>query len=239
MNIDVVIPALNEELSVGDVVRSFAGRVREVLVADNGSRDRTAEVARDAGARVVSAPARGYGNACLAALAVLQPGCDVVVFTDADGSDDPSDLDKLVEPIAADEADLVIGSRVRGNLEPGALTPQQRIGNALAANWLRVRFGQPATDLGPFRAIRKSSLDALRMTDPNYGWTIEMQVKAARRGMRYSEVPVNYRRRKAGVSKVSGTLRGVAGASAKILGLLAYYDVVERSTLAQLLWRRR
>ncbi len=238
MNVDVVIPALDEELSVGDVVRAFKGRVREVLVADNGSRDRTAEVAREAGARVVSAPARGYGNACLAALAVLRPGCDVVVFTDADGSDDPADLDRLIAPIASGDAELVIGSRVRGNLEPGALTPQQRIGNALAARWLRLRFGQPATDLGPFRAISKTALDALGMTDLNYGWTIEMQVKAARQGMRYSEVPVSYRRRKAGASKVSGTLRGVAGASAKILGLLAYYDVVERSPLAQRLWRR-
>ena len=238
MNVDVVIPALDEESSVGGVVRSLTGRVREVLVADNGSRDRTAEVARQAGARVVSAPARGYGNACLAALAALQPGCDVVVFTDADGSDDPADLEKLVAPIVAGEADLVIGSRVRGVMEAGALTPQQRMGNALAASWLRLRFGQPATDLGPFRAVRKDALDRLHMSDPTYGWTIEMQIKAARAGLRYVEVPVAYRRRKAGTSKVSGTLRGVAGASAKILALLAYYDVVERSTLAQRLWRR-
>ncbi|HSI03036.1 MAG: glycosyltransferase family 2 protein [Myxococcota bacterium] len=238
MNVDVVIPALDEEPAIGDVVRSFIGRVREVVVADNGSRDRTAEVAREAGARVVSAPRRGYGNACLAALAELAPGCDVVVFADADGSDDPADLDGLVAPIVSGEADLVIGSRVRGVMEAGALTPQQRMGNALAATWLRWRFGQPATDLGPFRAVRKESLDRLHMSDPTYGWTIEMQIKAARAGMRYTEVPVAYRRRKAGTSKVSGTLRGIAGASAKILGLLAYYDVVQRSALAQRLWRR-
>jgi glycosyltransferase involved in cell wall biosynthesis len=238
MNVDVVIPALDEESSVGDVVRSFAGRVREILVADNGSRDRTAEVALAAGARVVSAPRRGYGNACLAALAVLAPGCDVVVFADADGSDDPADLEKLIAPIASGDADLVIGSRARGAVEPGALTPQQRMGNAVAAMWLRWRFGQPATDLGPFRAVKKDVLDRLRMSDPTYGWTIEMQIKAARAGMRYVEVPVAYRRRKTGVSKVSGTLRGVAGAGAKIVGLLAYYDLVQRSALARWLWRR-
>ncbi len=238
MNVDVVIPALDEELSVGEVVRAFAGRVRQVVVADNGSRDRTAEVAREAGAFVVSAPRRGYGNACLAALAALEADCDVVVFTDADGSDDPADLEKLVAPIAAGHADLVIGSRVRGVMEAGSLTPQQRMGNALAATWLRVRFGQPATDLGPFRAISKRALDALRMSDPTYGWTIEMQIKAARLNLRFVEVPVAYRRRKAGVSKVSGSLRGAAGAGIKILGLLAYYDIVQRSTLAQRLWRR-
>ena len=238
MIIDVVIPALDEESSVGQVVRAFKGRVRDVVVADNGSRDRTAEVARAAGARVVSAPERGYGNACLAALGQLHSGCDIVVFTDADGSDDPADLDQLVAPIASGEADLVIGSRVLGVMEAGALTPQQRMGNALAASWLRLRFGQPATDLGPFRAIRRQALDRLGMSDPTYGWTIEMQIKAARAGLRYVEVPVAYRRRKAGTSKVSGTLRGVAGASAKILGLLAYYDVIERSALARRLWRR-
>lgn len=238
MNIDVIIPALDEESSVGDAVRALVGRVRDVVVADNGSRDRTAEMARAAGATVVSEPRRGYGNACLAALAALRPGCDIVVFTDADGSDDPADLERLVAPIIAGEADLVIGSRVRGNLEAGALTPQQRMGNALAATWLRLRFGQPASDLGPFRAISKAALDRLHMSDPNYGWTIEMQIKAARAGMRYSEVPVAYRRRRAGTSKVSGSLRGVAGASVKILGLLAYYDVVQRSPLATRLWRR-
>lgn len=228
MNVDLIIPALDEEAAVGDVVRAYVPQVREVIVADNGSRDRTAQMAREAGARVVSAPARGYGNACLAAMATLRTDCDVVVFADADGSDNPSDLSALVAPLAAGDADLVVGSRVKGGAEAGALTPQQRFGNALASTWLRVRFGLPASDLGPFRAVLKSALDGLAMSDPSYGWTIEMQIKAARSGLRYREVPVSYRRRRAGNSKVSGTWRGVAGASAKILGLLAYYDVLQR-----------
>ncbi len=198
--------------------------MRTVYVVDNGSRDRTAEVARAAGAIVVSEPRRGYGSACLAGIAALPADAEIVVFVDADGSDEPSELAALIAPIVAGSADLVIGSRALGRLEPGALTPQQRVGNAIASAWLRTRFGQPATDLGPFRAIRRSALDSLGMVDTNYGWTIEMQIKAAQHRLRYAEIPASYKRR-LGVSKVSGTIRGVLGASYKILGLLAWYDL--------------
>ncbi|MEO6952569.1 MAG: glycosyltransferase family 2 protein [Polyangia bacterium] len=224
VNIDVVIPAFDEELAVGGVVEALLPFVRHVYVVDNASQDRTAEIARAAGAIVISEPRRGYGSACLAGIAGLPNDCDIVVFVDADGSDSPDELPALVRPIVEGRADLVIGSRALGRVEKGALTPQQLVGNAIAATWLRARFGLPATDLGPFRAIRKSSLDALRMVDTNYGWTVEMQIKAAQQGLRYAEIPAAYKQR-LGVSKVSGTLRGVLGASYKILGLLAWYDV--------------
>lgn len=224
LNVDVVIPALDEEAAIGAVVAGIMRpSIRSVIVVDNGSHDGTARVAAAAGARVVREPRRGYGAACLAGIAALPAGCDVVVFMDGDGSDDAEDLPALLALIAADEADLVIGSRTLGRVEAGALTPQQRAGNALATAWLRVRFGLPATDLGPFRAIRHEALAALAMADPGYGWTVEMQIKAARRGLRYLEVPVHYRRR-TGRSKISGTLRGTLGAGAKILGLLAWHD---------------
>jgi glycosyltransferase involved in cell wall biosynthesis len=200
--------------------------VRDVVVVDNGSADRTSERARAAGARVVLEPRRGYGAACLAGLAALAADTDVIVFLDADGSDDPTVLPSLVEPINLGSADLVVGTRMRGAIQHGAVTPQQRIGTAVAAAWLRVRFGLPATDLGPFRAIRRESLEVLRMTDRTYGWTVEMQIKAARHGLRYTEVPVPYRRRLHGSSKVSGTVRGTLGATIKILGLLAWHDLV-------------
>ncbi len=191
---------------------------------DNGSSDETAEQARVAGARVVWEPRRGYGAACLAGLCSLPVDTEAVVFLDADGSDDPGDLPRLLVPIAAGKADLVVGSRALGHAAPGSLTPTQRVGNALASAWLRRRFGQAATDLGPFRAIRRSCLDALAMTDRDYGWMIEMHVRAARQGLRYAEVPVSYRRR-IGRSKISGTTRGAVGASVKIVGLLAWYDL--------------
>lgn len=226
MQTDVVIPALDEEASVGGVVAALDRRlVRDVIVVDNGSRDETASRAAAAGARVVVEPRRGYGQACLTGLAALRAGCDVVAFLDADGSDVPAELSALVEPIAADEADLVVGSR--RVVEAGALTPQQRIGNAVAALWLRRRYGLAATDLGPFRAIRLSALLALGMRDRTYGWTVEMQIRAARAGLRYLERPVTYRRR-LGHSKISGTVRGTVGASVKILSLLARHDLLGR-----------
>lgn len=223
MAVDVIIPALDEERVIGSVVAALDRRlVRHVLVVDNGSRDATAQRARDSGARVVFEPRRGYGQACLTGLSALEPGCEVVAFLDGDGSDVPSELASLVEPILAGVADLVVGAR--RPVERGALTPQQRIGNAVAAAWLRRRYGLPATDLGPFRAIRLSSLCALGMRDRNWGWTVEMQVRAARAGLRYLERPVTYRRR-VGQSKISGTLRGTLGASVKILSTLARHDL--------------
>lgn len=222
----IVIPALDEEQALPGVLATLprAGEGWElgaIVVADNGSRDRTAEVARAAGATVVREPRRGYGAACLAALASLASAPpDVVVFVDADGSDDPADLAPLLAPIVAGRAGLVIGSRVAGGAEPGALTPAQRFGNALAVALLAALYGARASDLGPFRAIRWDALARLGMRDRDYGWTVEMQARAARAGLVTVEVPTRWRRRRGGRSKVSGTLRGVIGAGWKILTTL-------------------
>ncbi|MFO0601116.1 MAG: glycosyltransferase [Myxococcaceae bacterium] len=224
MVVDVIIPALDEEASIAAVVSALDRRlVRDVVVVDNGSRDATAARAARAGARVVSEPRRGYGQACLTGLASLAPGCEIVAFLDGDGSDSPGELGALVLPIVEGVADLVVGARQV--VESGALTPQQRVGNFVAAAWLRRRYRLAATDLGPFRAIRHSALVALGMTDRTYGWTVEMQIRAARAGLRYLERPVTYRRR-LGRSKISGTVRGTIGASVKILTLLARHDVL-------------
>lgn len=226
--VDVIIPALDEAGSIGVVVRAVPRPpVRHVFVIDNGSTDNTAEVAESAGAVVIHEPCRGYGSACLAGQRALPADTEIVVFMDADGSDDIAALPRLIEPILMGQADFVIGSRALGVAEPGSLTSLQKLGNRLAARWLRSRFGVAATDLGPFRAIRRSCLDELGMCDPNYGWTVEMQIKAARRGLRYAEAPVNYRCR-VGRSKVAGTVRGTVGASVKILGRLAWHDFVGR-----------
>ena len=221
MRVDVIIPALDEERALPRVLAEIPRPpVRRVVVADNGSRDRTAQVALEGGAEVVHEPARGYGRACLTAIAHLTADPpDVVVFLDGDHSDHPAELPSLLSPIAEGRAELVIGSRTRGAAERGALTPQQRVGNAIACLALRGLYRARYTDLGPFRAIRWETLRALGMRDLDYGWTVEMQVKAARLGVPHVEVPVSYRRR-VGVSKVSGTLRGTLGASRKILWTL-------------------
>ncbi len=222
-----VIPALDEEAALPAVLDALpaAGpgwRLACRMVADNGSRDRTAEVARAHGAVVVEAPRRGYGSACLAALAALTAAPpDVVVFLDGDGSDDPAELPRVLAPLVDGNADLVVGSRVLGGGDRGALTPVQRFGNALATRLLGVLFGVRATDLGPFRAVRWPALATLGMRDRDYGWTMEMQARAARARWRIVEVPVRNRRRAAGRSKVSGTVRGAAGAGWKILVTLA------------------
>ena len=224
MRIAVVIPARNEEASVGAVVRGLplgACGVDEVVVVDNGSTDATAAEARAAGATVVEEPRAGYGRACLAGLAHLarQPP-DLVAFVDADLSDDPADLSSVLAPLVLDEADLVIGSRVlgqrAGRVERGALLPQARWGNALACALIELRWGARFTDLGPFRAARWRPLAALGMRDETFGWTVEMQVRAVRAGLRCVEVPVGYRRR-VGRSKITGTLNGTVRAGAKIL----------------------
>jgi glycosyltransferase involved in cell wall biosynthesis len=238
VNFALIVPALDEEASVAGVVRGFfavamgvtfaaqaGATLDEIVVCDNGSRDRTAEVARAAGATVVPAPRRGYGSACLAGLAHLatrgQGLPDAVAFADGDGSDDPSELASLLAPIARGEADLVIGSRTLGTVERGAMSLPQRFGNGLASFLLRTLYGAKVTDLGPYRAVRWSTLVRLSMRDPDYGWTVEMQARAARLGLVLREVPVTYRARTTGRSKVSGTVRGVVGAGTKILGTIA------------------
>lgn len=216
----VVIPALNEAAAVGGVVttirEALGQRLHQLIVADNGSTDRTAEVARSAGAMVVFEPDRGYGAACLAALAAVDRDADIILFIDSDGSDVVADAPKIIAPLIDGSADLVIGSRVAGNIEPGAMTVPQRFGNWLAPLLVRLIWSVHYTDLGPFRAIRRDALERLCMRDRDFGWTIEMQVRAAKQGLRIAEVPTGYKRR-IGVSKISGTIRGVLLAGTKIL----------------------
>lgn len=224
--IDVVIPALNEEASLPLVLAGIPRPpVRRVVVADNGSTDRTAEVAADGGAVVVAAERRGYGSACLAALDHLRRNDppDVVVFLDADYSDHPEELPQVVAPILAGEADVVIGSRVLGRRERGALLPQARAGNLVACLLIRLLYGHRYTDLGPFRAARWEALERVGMSDPNFGWTAELQVKALRAGLTVVEVPVSYRKR-VGVSKITGTIRGTIAAGYKILWTVLRYS---------------
>ena len=219
MRVAVIIPARNEALALGRVLAEIPReRVHEVIVVDNGSTDGTAGVAAAAGARVVSEPVPGYGRACLAGLAALDPSVDTVVFMDGDHSDDPGELPALLEPIADGRADLVIGSRT-ALAQPGSLTVQQRFGNRLACALMRWWFGARYTDLGPFRAIRRQALDELHMEDQAFGWTVEMQAKAARRRLRVVEVSVRYRRR-IGRSKISGTLSGTVRAGIAILSTI-------------------
>ena len=216
--IKIVIPARNEEDAIGGVVASVVDKVDAVIVADNGSSERTAEIAKQAGAIVVSVPEPGYGRACLAAVEAAEK-CDILVFMDGDASDDPSDLPALLDPILSGDADMVIGSRILGDCDPGSLTIQQRFGNGLACWLMHLFWGFKFTDLGPFRAIRREAYDALNMEAPTFGWTVEMQVRALKQKLRCTEVPVHYRKR-IGVSKISGTIRGVILAGWYILGTI-------------------
>ncbi len=216
--IGVIIPARNEAAALPGVLRAILPRVQEVIVVDTASTDGTPEIAQRLGARVVAEPRRGYGRACLAGIGALSPDVDTVLFMDADAADRPEDLAPLLAPILAGEAELVIGART-GGVERGALTPQQRFGNALACLLIRLVWGVRYTDLGPFRVIRRDALARLGMRDETWGWTVEMQVRAARLGLRVREVPVGYRRR-IGTSKISGTLSGTARAGWKILWVI-------------------
>ena len=219
--IALVIPALNEEQALAKLLDELPPSLfARVIVVDNGSTDATAAVARRGGAEVVEEPRRGYGRACLAGLARLGPDTDIVVFMDADGSDVPAEAARLIEPIFRGEADLVIGSRALGGAEPGSLRWAQRWGNRLAVGLIRLFYGFRYTDLGPFRAIRWRSLQTLDMRDTNFGWTVEMQVKALQRGLRVAERPVSYRVR-IGKSKISGTIGGTVKAGIKILWTIA------------------
>lgn len=215
-NVAVIIPALNEERSIGSVLDAIPkDLVGDILVVDNGSSDNTASIASAKGARVFSEPRRGYGYACLKGIAELK-NPDIVVFLDADFSDYPEEIALLVEPIVSDQADFVIGSRILGKREKNALPPHAAFGNHLAGFLIKLLFGHRYTDLGPFRAIRYSSLQQMEMEDRTWGWTVEMQVKAVRRSLRIREVPVSYRKR-IGQSKISGTLIGSVKAGTKIL----------------------
>ncbi len=219
-----VIPALNEEGSIAAVVgHLLRAGVGLVLVADNGSTDATAAVAAGAGAEVVAAPRRGYGSACLAALARVPADARAVVFCDADGADDLDRLADVCGPVLRDEADLVIGSRALGHCAPGALTPPQRIGNRVATLLLGLLFRRRVTDLGPFRCVAAAALPRLAMRDQAYGWTAEMQTKALRLGLRYREVAVDARVRTAGTSKISGRVLPVFKAGWAIITTILRY----------------
>ena len=220
--VSVVIPALNEEEPIGDVVRAViaTGISKEVIVVDNGSTDATAACARSAGAKVVAEPNRGYGRACASGVASVSPDCGIIVFLDGDGSDCPEFMGDLVRPILADTHDFVIGSRTRGQRESGSMNAQQIFAGRLAGWLLSIRYGVRYTDMSPFRAIRREALEKLSMREKTYGWNLEMQMKAARSGLRILEIPVNHRRRTGGVSKVSGTFRGSFVAGARIMATL-------------------
>lgn len=220
MKIEVIIPAYNEEAGIANVLQAIPrDSVERVIVVDNASTDRTAAIARENGAHVVHEPKRGYGQACLRGIAEATEA-DVLVFLDADFSDDPGILPELIAPIRTDGFDLVIGSRILGTSEPGALPSHARFGNILSCFLIRILFGTCFTDLGPFRAIRAESLKTLQMSDTNYGWTVEMQAKAARQGLRCTEIAVPYRNR-IGRSKISGTIQGSVKAGVKILWTIA------------------
>lgn len=219
--ISVIIPAFNEERAIGRVIDEIPNTVSEVIVVDNGSTDATAAIAQLRGAVVVHEPTRGYGQSCLRGLSVLSD-TDIVVFLDGDYSDFPEEMPALYEPIVSGAADLVVGSRVLGQREKGALLPQARFGNWLSTRLIRWLFGVSFTDLGPFRAIDHKALKRLEMCDRDFGWTVEMQVKAARLEMRCTEVPVRYRKR-IGISKISGTLSGSVRAGHKILWTIFKY----------------
>ncbi len=224
--IDVLIPAFNEENGVGEVIRELPRAwVREVIVINNASTDNTERIALRAGATVLREPTPGYGRACLKGIDYLRQSSsppDIVVFLDADHSDYPEELPRLVQSLIEGTADLVIGSRALGQKESGSMTPQQIFGNWLATRLMRLLYGVRFTDLGPFRAIRYDVLLALNMQDKTYGWTVEMQVKAAKQGWRCVEVPVRYRRR-IGFSKISGTVKGTLLAGYKIITTIFKY----------------
>ena len=219
----VVIPALDEEDSIGLVFDALPLPAGDVIVVDNGSRDRTAARARGAGARVVSEPRRGYGQACLAGIAAAGD-VDVIAFVDADFSDHPEQLSRVLEPIERGEAEMVIGSRQLGRRAPGAHPWHAVAGTRLCVGLMNLLIGTRATDLGPFRAITRGALARLGMRDRNFGWTVEMQVRAARRGLSVVEVPVDYRPR-IGRSKVSGTLTGSVRAGTKIIGTILRHAI--------------
>jgi len=226
-SIKVIIPAVNEGESIGKVVSEIPNSVDEIIVVNNGSTDDTHENAEKAGATVLLEERKGYGFACLKGMQYIEQQSkspDVIVFIDGDYSDYPEELDKIVAPILEDDVDFVVGARTEALREPGSMTPQQVFGNQLATFLMRLFFRARFTDLGPFRAIKYEKLKILDMQDKTYGWTVEMQLKVLKKKMAYCEVPVRYKRR-IGVSKVSGTIKGTIFAGVKILGWIFKYSV--------------
>ncbi|NND73026.1 MAG: glycosyltransferase family 2 protein [Rhodothermales bacterium] len=225
----VIIPAFNEGRSIALVVNDIPpDAVDEIVVVNNASTDETENNAKSAGATVLREDRRGYGWACLRGIAYArEKGYELVVFLDGDYSDFPDELPLLTEPIIAGKAEFVVGSRMIGDREPGAMLPQAVFGNRLASFLMKIFWGGTFTDLGPFRAITMQALDLIEMEDKTYGWTVEMQIKILQHGLRYVEIPVSYRKR-VGVSKITGTVSGTVNASAKILGLLFHYGLLRR-----------
>jgi glycosyltransferase involved in cell wall biosynthesis len=224
-HIKVIIPAYNEEKAIGNVIKEIPNIVSEIIVISNNSTDNTIEVAKNAGATVLSETRKGYGYACLKGMeyiANLAEKPDIIVFLDGDYSDYPEELIKLITPIQNDNIDFVIGARVASLREKNSMTPQQVFGNWLATTLMKVFFGAKFTDLGPFRAIKYDKLLALNMEDKTYGWTVEMQLKVLKQKMSYKEIPVRYKNR-IGVSKVSGTIKGTIMAGVKIIGWIFKY----------------
>src|SRR5437870_12058105 len=227
--VSVIIVTLNEEAAIGEVVRKVPRDIAdEVIVVDNGSTDRTAKVAVAAGARVVTEPRRGYGRAFRAGLRSLSADCKIVVFLDGDGSDYPEMMSRLVEPISEGTYDFVISSRTRGRRERGSMNWHQVFAGHLVGFFLRLLYGVRSTDMGPFRAIRRDALERLKMREETYGWPLEMQMRAARAHLRTLEVPVDYRRRAGGRSKIAGTVVGSIKAASRILFTLARIAVQRR-----------
>lgn len=229
--VSVVIPCLDEEEPIAGVVREVLSQgIDEVLVVDNGSRDATAIRAREAGARVISEPRRGYGFACAAGVGGVRADTEIVCFLDGDGSDVPAFLDTIVAPIARGEADFVMGSRLRGNREPGSMTPQQIVAGRIAGFLLRLVWGVRFTDMSPFRAMHVDNLRRLGMSETTYGWNLEMQMRAAAAGLRILELPVDHRCRRGGVSKVSGNLTAGLSAAWKITTTFLRLALILRTT---------
>jgi len=226
--ISVIIPAFNEEKSISSVINDLPKQlVNEIIVVDNGSTDETPQIARNMGCKVIREEKKGYGQACLSGIKSLSKDTDIVVFVDGDHSDHSEQLARLIEPIMVRGYDFVVGSRALGNREKGSMTPQAFYGNKLACFLMNLFWGYKYTDLGPFRAIKNSELQRLGMVDQDFGWTIEMQIKAVENGLKIKEVPVDYRRR-IGKSKISGTISGTILAGKKILGTIFKYKYLRK-----------
>lgn len=233
-SIVVVIPALDEEAAIGDVVRAIPPTLEALaIVVDNGSRDRTAERAREAGAFVVCEPLRGYGRACAAGVRELPSSCEIVVFLDGDGSDDAAEMERLIAPVREGQYDFVIGSRTRGSRERGSMASHQILAGRIAGFVIAFAYGVRYSDMCPFRAIARKRLEELGMREATYGWNVEMQVLAARAGLRILELPVDHRNRRGGTSKVSGRPSASIVAAIRILAVLTRAALRRRKPVAR------